>query len=556
MAFNIANTTILDDSRNFVNVSNVTVTGTLTANYFVGSGSGLTGVSGGSSNAVDSAVMTTVTPVAGAVTLNLTTNRNFNLNCNTSITSLAFSNVPTVAKIKLAITNSTSITPINITWPSSIFWNKGNAPSLLSNWQSNTIATLLTTDAGTKWYGWIENADMSKVGAREMYVFSGYDGQGLGGAGDANYADVSPKLIGGGGLDWGTLTPGGYATTYQLKSDGSIWSWGRERGQFGGDGVIRSTPCAVGAQFGWFGPNFATWRFKKITSCGEGGLVALRQDGTLWALGNNVNGCLGVNSGLVNLSSPVQIGSATNWVNIMGGARNQQNDGGRLFVVNSNGEMYASGNNAFGQLGLGDTVNRSSLSLVLGGISWYTKDDETMWASDMYASSLVLSANNDLYVWGHNTAGQLGLGDTVHKSTPVKLGTSKWRQVALGDRWQASDVSGLSGFAIRDDNTLWAWGNNSDYVQLGTGNATNYSSPVQVATDKRFKRVVSFSGTTLAICLDGTMWGAGLGQYGLLGNGIGQGAYSTFVQSGGGRQWVDVQMNRYANSYAIRDPKL
>jgi hypothetical protein len=94
------------------------------------------------------------------------------------------------------------------------------------------------------------------------------------------------------------------------------------------------------------------------------------------------------------------------------------------------------------------------------------------------------------------------------------------------------------------------------YGNLGLGNDETYSSPVQVATDKRFKRVVSFSGTTLAICLDGTMWGAGLGQYGLLGNGIPQGAYSTFVQSGGGRQWVDVQMNRYANSYAIRDPKL
>ena len=80
---------------------------------------------------------------------------------------------------------------------------------------------------------------------------------------------------------------------------------------------------------------------------------------------------------------------------------------------------------------------------------------------------------NAMYSWGKNTNGQLGLGDATNRSSPVQIGAlTTWYQVAQGQ---------ISALATKNDGTLWGWGNNS-YGQLGLGNTTYYSSPVQVGT--------------------------------------------------------------------------
>ena len=78
-----------------------------------------------------------------------------------------------------------------------------------------------------------------------------------------------------------------------------------------------------------------------------------------------------------------------------------------------------------------------------------------------------------LWTFGRNDYGQLGLGDITPYSSPVQVGSlTTWSQVAGGLYFTA---------AVKTDGTLWTWGRN-DYGQLGQGDIVPLSSPVQVGS--------------------------------------------------------------------------
>ena len=77
----------------------------------------------------------------------------------------------------------------------------------------------------------------------------------------------------------------------------------------------------------------------------------------------------------------------------------------------------------------------------------------------------------NLFGWGSNAEGQLGLGNTTSYSSPKQIGAlTAWSKIAGGQRYTVS---------IKTDGTLWSWGQNF-YGQLGLGNGTDYSSPKQI----------------------------------------------------------------------------
>ena len=80
------------------------------------------------------------------------------------------------------------------------------------------------------------------------------------------------------------------------------------------------------------------------------------------------------------------------------------------------------------------------------------------------------------------------------------------------------DAGGIHSFSLKRDDTLWAWGANS-YGQLGLGDTTNRMSPVQVGTETEWKSVSAGLYHTLAIKNDGTLWVSGRNNGGQLGLG-------------------------------------
>lgn len=112
--------------------------------------------------------------------------------------------------------------------------------------------------------------------------------------------------------DW-TQIATGYRSVIAVKSNGTLWSFGSNsgarEGQLG-DGTIisRSSPVQVGSLTSWARP-----------AGGSGFSAAVKTNGTLWVWGKGGAGQIGDGS-RTDKSSPVQIGALTNWLNISCGA--------------------------------------------------------------------------------------------------------------------------------------------------------------------------------------------------------------------------------------------
>jgi alpha-tubulin suppressor-like RCC1 family protein len=267
----------------------------------------------------------------------------------------------------------------------------------------------------------------------------------------------------------------------------------------------------------------------------------------LYAWGSNASGQLGLGN-ITFYSSPKQVGSLTVWSTIA--------NGGNFFaVIKTDGSLWTWGNNAFGQLGQGNITKYSSPKQVGALTNWLkvsagygfflaVKTDNTLWSwgknsqgqlglgnitfysSPMqvgsltnwlsiscsgYSSALAVKTDGTLWSWGWNNGGQLGLGDITNRSSPVQVGgLTSWSKVTIG--------STGSSFAIKTDGTLWSWGTNS-YGQLGLSNITNYSSPKQIGALTSWNNVSGSSGFTSAIKTDGTLWSWGYNANGGLGLG-------------------------------------
>jgi alpha-tubulin suppressor-like RCC1 family protein len=95
-----------------------------------------------------------------------------------------------------------------------------------------------------------------------------------------------------------------------------------------------------------------------------------------------------------------------------------------------------------------------------------------------------------MWSWGNNDEGQLGLGDATDRSNPVQIGAlTTWSNVTAGPRHV---------LAIKTDGTLWGHGGNGN-GQVGDSTTTNRSSPVQIGALTKWLSVAAGSYFSHAI---------------------------------------------------------
>jgi len=273
-----------------------------------------------------------------------------------------------------------------------------------------------------------------------------------------------------------------------------LFTWGNNSsGQLGYTIFSAESPVQVGSLINW----------KQIGACKASGAHAgcVKTDGTLWTWGLNSSGQLGL-SDTTSRSSPVQVGTLTNWKQVSCGGNASFS---HTACVKTDGTLWTWGPNGLGQLGLGDTTSRSSPVQVGSLTNW-----KQIFVGGWY--NACVKTDGTLWTWGFNN-GNLGLGDTTSRSSPVQVGTlTNWKQVSCG-----SDAEHTA--CVKTDGTLWMWGSNSTYGQLGLGDTTSRSSPVQVGTLTNWKQVSCGPYHTACVKTDGTLWSWGRNTNGRLGVG-------------------------------------
>jgi alpha-tubulin suppressor-like RCC1 family protein len=268
----------------------------------------------------------------------------------------------------------------------------------------------------------------------------------------------------------------GNAHSLFVKNDGTLWGMGNNSSGVLGNGTTD-----------WqFTPVFVT---NNVVAVAAGYIHSLfvKSDGSLWAMGYNADGELG-NGTKDTQTIPVVV--ASNVVAVAAGEWHS------LFLK-SDGTLWAMGYNVFGQLGNGNTATRNIPVVVASNVvavaaggwhSLFVKSDGTLWAM------------------GYNGEGQLGNGTTTDQSSPVFV-TNNVVAVAGGDR---------HSLFVKSDGTLWAMGWNL-YGQLGGGNTDNQSTPVMVSSN--VAAVAAGDIHSVFVKRDGSLWAMGDNEYGQLGNG-------------------------------------
>jgi alpha-tubulin suppressor-like RCC1 family protein len=220
----------------------------------------------------------------------------------------------------------------------------------------------------------------------------------------------------------------------------------------------------------------------------------LALDGNLYSWGDNTFGQLGLGyagSGVVSNPTPAILpAGVTGWLSVVGA-------GQHTFAVGSDNQVYGWGLNLYGELGLNGTTNAPAPTLVPfpSGVSQWLQT-----AGGEY-HTVALGNNGRVYACGLNLNGYLGTGSTTNEirftEVPPPPGVTQWTGVGAG-RYHT--------LAQGDDGQLYAWGYGG-YGALGNGTLTAYqTTPTPVDFRPLMKVATSPSLRLEANTLSGTTW--------------------------------------------------
>lgn len=242
------------------------------------------------------------------------------------------------------------------------------------------------------------------------------------------------------------------------------------------------------------------------------------QGGRVYGWGNNGYGQLG--DGTTNISSvPKQIGTFGD----SGQPKATQIafDGDTIYILDSNGDAWASGRNHRGQLGVGNTANSSTLKKVIIPVA---AGKVTRITTDQWFASF-LTDSGKVYSAGLNDRGQLGNGSFTNTvSTPVEfILPSGVKATYVYTAGTGTSSTMANTFVIGNNGKVYGAGSNT-YGQIGIGStAARVTTPAAMSVfdgvNVKASDILTGYGTTIISAESGKIYTVGHNDYGQLGNG-------------------------------------
>ncbi|XP_036857437.1 X-linked retinitis pigmentosa GTPase regulator isoform X3 [Manis javanica] len=246
----------------------------------------------------------------------------------------------------------------------------------------------------------------------------------------------------------------------------------------------------------WFKNDIPTF-----LSCGDEHIAVVTGNNKLYMFGSNSWGQLGLGSNsfvgkptCVKALKPEKVKFAA--------------CGGNHTIISTEGDkLYATGGNNEGQLGLGDTKDRNTFHL----IGLFTSQHKVKQLSAGSNTSAVLTEDGELFMWGENSEGQIGLEDITNISVP--------HQVTIGK--PISWIScGYYHSAFVTKGELYTFGE-PEHGKLGLPYELliNHRTPQRVPGIPEKVIQVACGGEHTVVLTEKAVYTFGLGQFGQLGLG-------------------------------------
>ncbi|KAG7215669.1 hypothetical protein INR49_022024 [Caranx melampygus] len=237
-------------------------------------------------------------------------------------------------------------------------------------------------------------------------------------------------------------------------------------------------------------------------ACGDEHTALITENGKLFMFGSNNWGQLGLGSKLTANKPTCVKALKSEKVELVACGRNH------TLLCTAKGRVYATGGNSEGQLGLGDSEERTSFQR----LEFFESHGPIKMLAAGSNTSAALTESGRLFMWGDNTEGQIGLGKESHASSP--------QEVSVGRPISWVSCGYYHSAFVTVDGALYTFGErDSGKLGLGVDQLPRHRVPQLVKSIKEpVTQVACGGGHTVALTED-DVYTFGLGQFGQLGHG-------------------------------------